>query len=275
MDVAAYLQRIGYRGRVKRDLETLTAIHRAHLAAIAYENLDIHLGRTLPLDAEAAFDKLVTRRRGGWCYEMNGLIAAVLKEIGFELHLAAGAVHREKFGDKTIGNHLVVIARLERPYLVDVGFGDGPLDPIPLQEGRYKHGDFEIGLERDGGWWRFRNHPAGGAPSFDFTEQARALDWFQSKCTELQTSPESGFVRASILQRRFADRVYVLRGQMASDIRTTGTTTRTVETQSDYARLLRDWFATDLGDDLARLWPVVVEKHRTWLAEQAAAVRAS
>ena len=271
MNVKAYLARIGYSGMVRRDLETLTAIHRAHLSAIPYENLDIHLGRSLPLGAGHAFDKIVSSRRGGWCYEMNGLLAAMLQELGFDLYLAAGAVRREKFGDKTIGNHLVVIAQLERPYLVDVGFGDGPLDPIPLAEGRYMHGSFEIGLERQCEWWRFRNHTAAAGESFDFKEQPRDIDWFQEKCTELQTSPESGFTKTTVLQRRLPDRIYVLRGLRASNIRASNATACVVESQSEYARLLSDWFDIDLGADLARLWPVVEQQHRAWLAEQATA----
>lgn len=271
MDVGAYLDRIGYPGPVRRDLETLTAIHRAHLSAIPYENLDIHLGRALPLGAAAAFDKLVTARRGGWCYEMNELLIWALGALGFNVYRAGAGVHREVGGDSRLGNHLIGIARLDKPYLVDVGFGDGPLDPIPLQTGRYQHGDFELGLERDGDWWRLRNHASGSAPSFDFTDEPRALDWFQDKCTELQTLPESGFVKSSVLQRRLPDRIYVLRGKTASDIRAGHTTTRTVESQSDYARLLSDWFGIDLGHDFDRLWPVVEDKHRAWLIEQAAA----
>ncbi len=271
MNIDAYLARIGYAGPVRRDLETLTAIHRAHLSAIPYENLDIHLGRTLPLGAEPAFDKLVTRRRGGWCYEMNELLIWALGALEFDVYRAGAGVHREVGGGSRLGNHLIGIAQLDKPYLVDVGFGDGPLDPIPLEIGRYRHGDFELGLERDGDWWRLRNHARGAAPSFDFTEEPRDLTWFQAKCTELQTSPDSGFVKSSVLQRRLPGRIYVLRGLTASDIGLNTATTRVVELQSDYAHVLSDWFGVDLGDDLTQLWPTIKESHRAWLAEQAAA----
>jgi arylamine N-acetyltransferase len=270
MDVADYLLRIGHRAPVRRDLETLTAIHRAHLSAIPYENLDIHLGRAVPLGAKAAFEKIVMRRRGGWCYEMNELLIWALGELGFDVYRAGAGVHREIAGDDRLGNHLIGIVRLDRPYLVDVGFGDGPLDPIPLAAGRYAHGTFEIGLERAGDWWRFRNHARGSAPSFDFSEEPRALDWFKDKCTELQTAPTSGFVRAGVLQRRLADRIYVVRGLIASDIRASGVTAQTIETRADYAQALRDWFGLDIGDDLLRLWPNIEARHRAWLAEDVA-----
>ena len=83
MDLDAYLARIGYAGTPRVDLETLGAIHRAHLLAIPYENLDVQLGRPGDVSLRHAFDKLVTARRGGWCYEMNGLLGWALNEIGF------------------------------------------------------------------------------------------------------------------------------------------------------------------------------------------------
>jgi len=81
-----YVARIGYRGPRDPTLGTLRALHRAHLLAIPYENLDIHLGRQLTLDPEAMFTKLVDERRGGWCYEMNGLLGRVLETLGFDVH---------------------------------------------------------------------------------------------------------------------------------------------------------------------------------------------
>src|SRR5258708_36615628 len=91
-----YLQRIRYDRPVRADLETLTGLHRAHLLNISYENLDIHLGRRLSLDPAAIFDKLVTAKRGGWCYEMNGLFGWALGEIGFKFQLLAGTVGRQR-----------------------------------------------------------------------------------------------------------------------------------------------------------------------------------
>lgn len=268
MNVDDYLKRIGHGAPIRGDLETLTAIHRAHLSAIPYENLDIHLGRRLPLGAGPAFDKIVRQGRGGWCYEMNELLIWALGELGFDVYRGGAGVFREVHGDQVLGNHMIGFVRLDRSYLIDVGFGDGPLDPIPLEPGRYRHGDFEIGLERDGDWWRFRNHALGSAPSFDFTEEPRNLDWFAAQCEALQSAPTSNFVRTSVLQRRLPDRIYVLRGLVASDIRCNGALARTIESQSDYDRTLQEWFGIDLGNDRAWLWPEIVRRHQAWLASQ-------
>ena len=95
MDLPAYLQRIQFRGEPRPDLATLKALHRQHLLHIPYENLDVQLGRPLDLDPAAAFDKLVRRRRGGWCYEMNGLLRWALETVGFEVLPMTGAIRRD------------------------------------------------------------------------------------------------------------------------------------------------------------------------------------
>src|ERR1700690_1319067 len=85
LDLAAYLQRIDYRGPLDASIETLGGLHLAHLCAVPFENLDIHLGRPIALDDAGLFEKIVTRRRGGFCYELNGLFAALLRELGFSV----------------------------------------------------------------------------------------------------------------------------------------------------------------------------------------------
>ena len=135
-----YFARVGYDGAREPTLATLTALHRAHLLAIPYENLDIHLGRPLTLDRGAMFRKLVDERRGGWCYEMNGTLGQVLAAMGFDVRYVSGAVHRATRGDAALGNHLVLIVTLNRPWIVDVGFGDGFIEPLPLEPGTYRQG---------------------------------------------------------------------------------------------------------------------------------------
>jgi N-hydroxyarylamine O-acetyltransferase len=144
---------------------------------------------------------------------MNGLFARVLRTIGFEVDLVSGAVGRDKRGDAAVGTHLVLIARLDRPYIVDVGFGDGFLEPLPLAEGRYAQGTFQFAVSQDRGRWVAHNHEHRGAASFDFTLTARHLTDFAVKCRELQTSPESSFVQRTVCQRFVPDGIEVLRGR--------------------------------------------------------------
>lgn len=94
-ELAAYFSRIGFAGEVRRDFATLDTVVRAHVAAIPFENLDVQGGQKVTTDPQAAFAKLVERRRGGWCYEHNGVVGAALAAIGFDVvRLSAGVMRR-------------------------------------------------------------------------------------------------------------------------------------------------------------------------------------
>ncbi|MFJ3205347.1 arylamine N-acetyltransferase [Streptomyces sp. NPDC086989] len=139
LDLDAYLERIGYEGPVgedgelRADLGTLYAVHRAHTDAIAFENLDVLLGRPVELGVKALEDKLVHGRRGGYCYEQNSLLAAALERIGFEV-CGRGARNRTR-GDSLLAvTHAVLVVTVEgERWLCDAGFGhQGPREPVPL-----------------------------------------------------------------------------------------------------------------------------------------------
>src|SRR4051812_23247177 len=131
MNLQAYLARIGYQGDLSPTAETLRGIQRAHLLAIPYENLDVHLGRPLTLEPAVAYDKIVGQGRGGWCYEMNGLLGWALEEIGFSVTRLAGANRRGPGGSRVPGPHLVLRVDLDgETWIVDAGYGDGPIEPF-------------------------------------------------------------------------------------------------------------------------------------------------
>src|SRR5262245_34213020 len=122
MKLAAYLDRIRFEGPVRPDLDTLRRVHLAHRLAVPFEDLDGQLLRPLTTSFPQAFDKIVTRRRGGWCYEQNGVLGWALQEMGFDVQRLSAGVMREKLGDAQLGNHLCVLVMLDQPYLADVGF---------------------------------------------------------------------------------------------------------------------------------------------------------
>ncbi len=133
MDIQAYLKRINYQGGVTPTLETLRQLHHAHLHTIPFENLDIGLGRPIVLNEAALFDKIVIRRRGGFCYELNGLFAAMLRELGFDVTLLSAEVAREDGGYSPPFDHLTLMVKINgTAWLADVGFGASFLEPIPL-----------------------------------------------------------------------------------------------------------------------------------------------
>lgn len=262
MEVAAYLHRVGYQGSVAPDLATLRALQRAHLAQIPYENLDVQMGRPLTLDPKDAFAKLVTHNRGGWCYEMNGLLGWVLTAIGFRVTHMTGAVLKAERGASALGNHLVLAVDLDETYLVDVGLGDGPSEPIPLQAGTYRHGWRTLRLEAlPDGWWRFHNAQNAFAPSFDF--QHRPADWslLQERCRWQQTSPQSRFVQNAICVRHKPDAIVALIGRVLKTANADGITEALIETHKAYADILTREFGIH-QPEFRDLWPRIQGRHR-------------
>jgi N-hydroxyarylamine O-acetyltransferase len=267
LNLQAYLDRIHFEGVAKPDLDTLTRVHRGHVENIPYENLDVQFVRKVTRDPQAIFDKIVTRRRGGWCYEMNGLMDWALREIGFKVTRMAGGVTRNLRGDEVVGNHLVLWVHLDRPYLADVGFGDGLIEPIPIAAGEIRQKFLTFTLEDMGeGWWRFHNDPRGGAPSFDFRMEQAAEELLDQKCAWLQTDPTSGFVQNAVAQRHLPDSLAMMRGRIlkivADDIET-----REIASAADYADTLDRIFGLALPDAQA-LWPKIEARHRELFPER-------
>src|SRR5690349_2964425 len=106
MNVATYLKRINYQGSTEPTLETLSALHEAHLLAVPFENLDIHCGREIVLDDERLYAKVVDGRRGGFCYELNGAFAALLSRLGFRVQKLAAGVARADGSYSPLFDHM-------------------------------------------------------------------------------------------------------------------------------------------------------------------------
>lgn len=268
MQLDAYLARIGYTDTLRPDLATLRALHRAHLLAIPYENLDIHLGRRLTLDLPQIFAKLVVGRRGGWCYEMNGLFAWALREIGFRVQLLASTVGRATASDTVAGDHLVLLVELKQPYLADVGFGNGFLEPLPLVAGRSQQGFLTYALDTDDTGWYFQNHAHGG-PGFAMQLTPYRLEDFAAACHTLQTAPTSGFVRTTVCHRFTPTGIISLRGAVLTEVRAEGLTRSTIADAAAYVAVLREQFALDIPQ-AAALWEEVWRRHLAWRDAQAA-----
>ena len=260
-DLDAYFSRIGYNGPRTPNVETLIGVHRAHLLAIPYENLDIQSDVPVSMEIGAIFEKIVRSGRGGWCYEMNGLLGAALETLGFQVTRLAGGVHRAKVGDAAFGNHLVLKVNLDEPWLCDAGFGDGLREPIPLAEGVYTQGPFQFRLERlPDGIWRFHNHDRGSAPSFDVVDAPADEELLSSTCHRLQTAADSNFVLNAVAQRHVADGLAVLRGRVFRELSAAGTIGRVIQSEDEFARILEDVFDLRLANTAA-LWPKIVARH--------------
>lgn len=269
MTLDAYFSRIGYTGSKRLDINTLTAVHRAHLTGISYENLDIHLGRRLNLDMAQIYDKIVRRGRGGWCYEMNSLLAWALQQMGFAVTVLGAAVGVQTVEDRQHLDHMALLVTLDESWLLDAGFGNAFLDPLPLREGVYQQAFHTYQLQRDGEYWCFKNQVYGGA-GFDFLLQPRAIEEFGSRCAWLQTSPESGFVKTTVCHRLLPDyTILSLRGAVLTTINGGGQTQQVVDSLDDYHDALTGLFSLALhSDEIVQLWEKVWPAHLAW-AQQA------
>lgn len=120
--VDAYLSRIGSARPERPGADELATLQQNHLASVPFENLSIHLGEEIVLEEKALLEKVVTRRRGGFCYELNGAFAALLSALGYEVTMLAARVFTPD-GLGPLFDHLVLRVDLAQPWLVDVGFG--------------------------------------------------------------------------------------------------------------------------------------------------------
>jgi N-hydroxyarylamine O-acetyltransferase len=248
MDVAAYLERIGYEGPREPTLDTLRAIHRRHLLTVPFENLDIHLGRTIILDEAAFFDKIVRQRRGGFCYELNGLFAALLRELGYELDLLSGRVASEagRFGPEF--DHLVLLVRLEgQPWIADVGFGDSFLEPLALDGKEQSSGGMLYFIDRTPqGPLLLREENGVRSAKYVFTLRPHRLEEFAGMCVYHQTSPNSTFPRARICTRATPQGRITLSEMRLIQTMNGERTERMLESEEQYRQALREYFGIEL-----------------------------
>jgi N-hydroxyarylamine O-acetyltransferase len=246
LDIEAYLNRINFSDRVNCDLETLRQLHLAHLLNVPFENLSIHTGQAIVLDDEALFEKIVTRRRGGFCYELNGLFAALLREIGFEAAMLSAQVANPAGEFSRDFDHMTLMVAVdEQRWLADVGFGDCFIEPIPFDHGVYQQRDSSYRITRtdEDRFILERSQNAGGwQPQYRFSLQPYAYHDYAEMCRYHQTSPDSHFTRQRICSRltplgrvSLSDRSLIV---TENGVRSE----RPVNSEEEYSEILRDEF---------------------------------
>jgi N-hydroxyarylamine O-acetyltransferase len=234
---------------------------RAHVAAIPFENIDVQLGRPTSRALPDIFAKLVVGRRGGWCYEQNGLLGWALGEIGFRVTPLLGGVMRATAGDAVLGNHLALLVTLDAPWLVDVGFGGSLAAPIRLAAGEHRHAPYDLSLARlDDGYWRYEEWMDGKPFSFDFLETPADQTLLDAQHARLQTAPDSPFVLNLVAQRRLGDRHLTLRGRVVTEIGPEGRTETLLADADALVETLAARFALDVPE-IASRWPAIRDRH--------------
>lgn len=202
-----YLARIGWTAPLARDAATLADLHEAHMLAVPFENLDIHRGREIVLDEERLLAKIVGERRGGFCYELNGAFASLLRAIGFEVTMLSAGVARLTGGFGPDFDHMALMVPADGvPWLVDVGFGDSFRRPLRLAAALDQKGGDPLGAQfrltvEKGIWFLWRDNGSGAELQYRFTLQPRALGDFSGMCNYHQTSPDSSFTKRKLCSR--------------------------------------------------------------------------
>ena len=261
MNISDYLARIGVESSARADFPTLRAMQRAHVHAVPFENLDVQLRRPVTLETEAIYDKVVRRKRGGWCYELNGLMGWALEQLGFEVTRVSAGVAREISGDGQLGNHLCLLVHLERPYLVDVGFGSSLLEPLPLEVGERIDAPYRVGLAEVGdGYWRFSERAHGAPFGFDFKPTHADEALLAAKSRLMQTDAGSPFVQNMVAKRRLGDAYFTLRGRVLTRTDVTGDTKTVLDSAAECVRRLRELFDLDVPE-VEALWPAICARH--------------
>ncbi|MEU8250855.1 arylamine N-acetyltransferase [Nonomuraea sp. NPDC048916] len=280
MNTAGYLRHLGLTDLLNTPptAESLRALHIAHVERVPYEVLEIWLGRTTTVDPLESAERIL-RGRGGYCYHLNGAFSRLAMELGYEVTRHVGGVQTRGAEPGVSGNHLVLTVRglpsEDNPggeWLVDLGLGDGLHEPLPLVEGTHRQGPFVYGLrpsEVAPGGWRFEHDPSGSFEGMDFGLTPADMSAFVEMHGQLSTSPESGFVRVAVVQRRDASGVDVLRGLRLSRLGN-GSHSVTLDTARDYYAALADVFGLPLGDVSAgekdALFGRLHDAHEEWLA---------
>ncbi|MER5882288.1 arylamine N-acetyltransferase [Streptomyces sp. NPDC001941] len=245
----AYLRRIGAEGVSVGwgTGEGLRELHLRHLRSVPFENLSLHLGEDVVLAEQALFDKVVGARRGGFCYELNGLFAALLRTLGYRVDLLEARCFREDGGLSIPYDHMVlrVVDEEGRSRLADVGFGDH--SQLPLELG-------ERGEQADpGGVFRIVEAPEGdldvvrdGTPQYRVDPRPRALGDFEVGSWYQRTSPASHFTRSLVCSRLTEEGRVTLRGAKLIVTDCGGRRERWLSGEEEVLAAYRDLFGVEL-----------------------------
>jgi N-hydroxyarylamine O-acetyltransferase len=249
MNVTAYFERIGYRGPRTPTPETLVDLHRAHMFAVPFENLDIGLGRKIVCDEAAFLKKIVEQRRGGFCYELNGAFSALLRGLGFTVTMLSARVPREDGSESPEFDHLCLRVDLNEPWLADVGFGDSFIEPLHLKLGieQPQFGRTYRIVEDQGSLHMERTEPGGTwKRQYSFTLVPRRLDEFAAMCRYHQASPESPFTRKSVCSKATLwGRITIAERKLIAT-RDGVKTERELQSEEEYRTALREHFGVVL-----------------------------
>ncbi|KAG9466149.1 hypothetical protein GDO78_017134, partial [Eleutherodactylus coqui] len=258
MDLKAYLQRVNLTDCAPPSLTALRELHRHHAHSVPMESLSMHSGEKIMFDISWIYNKIVVRRRGGFCFEQNGLFLWVLQQLGYETKVLSSRVRNEKFGFYTPPlSHMILTVELEgRRWLCDVGYGEGIIEPFLLEAGWEEEQDsgvYRLRVEGDE-WYMERKDEELWRTLYKFTLEERTFEDFHGMCEYLQTSLCSAFVRKSFcsLQLPRGRLTYMGRRLISTEYTKGGGSVKTTReiTEEEIPSLIKDKFGIVLSQKL-------------------------
>ncbi|MFN0278794.1 MAG: arylamine N-acetyltransferase family protein [Pyrinomonadaceae bacterium] len=247
MNVEKYLPRIGIEtDGLTPDFELLRRLQLQHLLTVPFENLDIHWGTPILLDTDRFFAKIVDQKRGGFCYELNGLFNELLKELGFVTRMVSARVFGGEKGFGPEFDHAAIIVTIgDMEYLADVGFGDFTAEPLSFVtdlEQQDREGRF-VTRQSDGEYFEVaKKNTDGLTAQYIFKPVDRQLSEFAEMCDFQQYSPKSHFTKGKICslmtetgRKSLSDNKFVVTANGQKN-------ERAVETEAEFETLLQREF---------------------------------
>ncbi|HKU84901.1 MAG TPA: arylamine N-acetyltransferase [Casimicrobiaceae bacterium] len=262
LDVAAYLARIGWRGTLQPSFETLATLLSAHMRAIPFENLDVLLGRTPRLDLASLAAKLVTARRGGYCFEHATLFAAVLEAAGFApLRHTARVTLFVPRAQAARTHMLLTVACDGGRFVVDPGFGThAPPFPVPLADHEEAPADATHWMACVDGHWVLRARtPKGVVDCWATTLEADNLVDFEVGNFFTSTYPSSPFVNRLLLRAQTDDGYVSVMNRDVTRVHGRNLHQTTLASRAALRALLNERFGFDLPEVLSLRVPTIGE----------------
>lgn len=249
-NLKAYLERINYHGPTVPSGETLRALQLAHLRTVPFENLSIHAHEPIVLEDGALFTKIVEHRRGGFCYECNGLFAALLRTLGFDVTMLSAEVANANGGFSQPFDHMALLVREAQRWLVDVGFGDSFLEPLLLDErGEHVEGKraYKI-VDEDGYLVMMRRDLNTWTPQYRFTLKPYQYEDYAGMCRYHQTSPESHFTQKRVCSLATESGRITLSEMRLIETRDDERHERVLANQDEYDAALQQYFGIVMSE---------------------------
>lgn len=249
-EILKYLLRINFTGYPGVNLETLTRLQKLHLLNIPFENLDIYTGKPITLNIRNFYEKIVIHKRGGFCYELNGLFFELLSVLGFNAYMVSARVFetQDTFGDEF--DHLAIIVVIDGiNWLADVGFGEFAFAPLKIsigEEQKDERGFFRINNFDNNYLVVQKKSSEGWKNEYLFSMKPKVLNDFTEKCEYHQTSAESHFTRKKLCSIPLINGRITLTDKILKISNDNSTEETEVKNEAHFNKLLKKYFNIEM-----------------------------